>query len=97
MRNIWPNNWGQATVQLVDDCAQTTRLRTTNVFTFLQPVCKLGDFTRLSTRFVPPLVHLVFANMTEVASRLMPTIPSTYKKDNKRIYIKLHTFIGAYS
>jgi hypothetical protein len=95
MRKLWSSSWGRAAVQVVDDCAQTSRLHTTNVFRFLRPVRKLGGFARGSTSFIPLLMHSIFAHLTEVNFRLMPTIPSTYKNNNKRIYIKLHTFIGA--
>ncbi len=87
--------WWKIGGKATDSCAQKPELRTTSVFSFRGPVCKLGDLARVYGQVVRQFYHDFFSQITAVVFQLIPTIHSPYKKNNKREYIKTLTFIGA--
>lgn len=86
---------GQTGVQSRLACVGKQQLRTTNVFMVLVVVCKYRQFTGLCARFVGLLVHCVFTVFTGVISRLMPTIHTTYKDNDKFILSNFIVIKGA--
>ncbi|MDB5168796.1 MAG: hypothetical protein JWO41_152 [Candidatus Saccharibacteria bacterium] len=86
---------GQAVVSAVLACAEKAHLHTTNVFLFLVVVRNYRQKAPVSTRRLQLVVHSVFTDFTEVTSRLIPIIHTTYKDNNKVILNIFHSYRGA--
>jgi hypothetical protein len=91
------NYCGKLVGKAVDCLVKLYGLRTVGLNRFLVRVRKSEGFTRLYKQFLRLLFHVGFSNSSSVSYRLIPTIPTPYKENNKLIYINFYTFIGAYS
>jgi hypothetical protein len=77
-------------------CVRFGHLATTNVSSVLVVVRKYPHFARSLQPLIHRVMHRVFNQFLSVRSGLIPTIPSTYKENNKRIYTFFYTYKGAY-
>lgn len=78
-------------------CARLGRLPTTNVSSIFVVVRKYPHLAQRYWQLIPSLIHRDFTQFLSVRSGLIPTIPSTYKENNKRIYTFFYTYRGACS
>lgn len=76
-------------------CARFGQLATTNVSRILSTVGKSLYFAQSFQQVVRPLMHGNFMEFVSVRAGLIPTIPSTYKNNDKRIYTYFITYKGA--